>query len=116
MYQCHVLYSQATPRRPADPKAASLYLERAARMGHFAAMLKMIEPMLLQERWEELVPWLLRLESKKSLDKFVELYRAGVKIKPFAVFRGVQILQGLAERNSTAAQRLLAVLQNRSGH
>merc|ERR1712176_1568016 len=100
MYQTYVLYSNATETRLPNQGIASLYLERAARMGHFPAMLKFVEPLLRAEHWEQAVPWLLRMESKQSMEKFVELYKSGIRMKAFLVFRAEQILQGLADQGS----------------
>lgn len=111
MYRCHELYSAPSESRAADPQASWLYLERAARMGHERAKMKFIEPLVHAKRWEELVPWLLRIESKASMQKFVELYSIGIKMNPFAVFRGEEALQELAGNGYGDAEQLLLKLR-----
>lgn len=114
MYQTYLLYTAETKSRPADQDIAALYLERAARMGYRPAMLKFVQPFFRERRWEEAVPWLLRLESEPFMQKFVELYQSGVQMKPFAVYMGEQVLQGFADQGLAGARRLLSQLQDAS--
>mmetsp|Transcript_89976 Transcript_89976/g.160153 ORF Transcript_89976/g.160153 Transcript_89976/m.160153 type:complete len:548 (+) Transcript_89976:45-1688(+) len=111
MHHCYELHLQATPRRPANKSLAEHYLERAARMGSTKSMLKFIEPLARSKRWEELVPWLLRIDTKASLAQFVKLHQSGVRIGRFTLFRAEQTLQGLAEQGFDDAQQLLQQLR-----
>jgi len=112
MYQTHGLYAKGTESRTADHDMAALYLKRAAAMGHLQAMREVVEPLLRAKKWEEAIPWLLRLESGPPIAKFVDLYQQGVRIKPFALFRGQQILQAFADQGELGAKHLLTKLQS----
>lgn len=111
MYQASSLYSKATASRSSEPVKADLYLERAGRMGHFQAMQKIIGRLLHEKRFDEAVPWLLRIETRQSLEKFVHLYQSGVRLKPFSVFRAEQILHEFARQGSKPAEQMLAIVR-----
>ena len=112
MYQSYVLYSHPTARRDKDLAKAQLFLERAARMGHDAAMKKFIEPLARGGHWESVAPWLLRIQSKAALSQFVKLHQRGVRINAFTIFRAEQLLRELADQGFEDARNLLYQLRN----
>lgn len=107
MYQSYLMYSQETSQRPANHSRAALFLERAARMGHEESMRKFVEPLAKAKRWEEVVPWLLRMESKASLSQFVKLRKAGIAMSAFGMFRAEQLLRELSDQGYQDARQLL---------
>ncbi|CAK9030138.1 unnamed protein product [Durusdinium trenchii] len=102
---------QETPQRLANESLAQLFLERAARMGHEEAMKRWVEPLARAKRWQEVVPWLLRMQSKASLVQFVKLQKASVPIAPFHMYRAEQLLSDLAQQGFADAAQLLARLK-----
>merc|ERR1712151_654980 len=111
MYQAHLLYTQPTESRPADETVADLYLERAARMGHAGATEQFLRRLVRAKRWEEAVPWLLRMDGQPFMEMFVKLYKSNIRMKAFTVLRAELMLQGYADQGNTEAKRLLAALQ-----
>ncbi|CAK9010766.1 unnamed protein product [Durusdinium trenchii] len=111
MHQSYLMYSQETPQRLANESLAQLFLERAARMGHEEAMKRWVEPLARAKRWQEVVPWLLRMQSKASLVQFVKLQKASVPIAPFHMYRAEQLLSDLAQQGFADAAQLLARLK-----
>ncbi|CAJ1390655.1 unnamed protein product [Effrenium voratum] len=106
MYLSHL--AQASP----PEGSAALFLERAARMGHEEAIRKFMEPLAKAKRWEEVMPWLLRLESKAALSQFVKLRKAGVPAQPFAEFRAQRLLADLAHQGFEDARQLLQEMRS----
>lgn len=75
-------------------------------------MLKFLEPLARARDWEAVMPWLVRIESKASLTKFVELLRSGVRTKPFLVGRAMEVLDELSRDGFDDAKQLLLALQS----
>merc|ERR1719460_2140492 len=71
MHQAHVLHRDGSKSRPANISLAKLYLERAARMGHFPSMQLFVQELARAKDWEQAVPFLLRLENKPAMEMFV---------------------------------------------
>lgn len=112
MYQTFLLYMQPTESRRADTALADLYLERAARMGHVGATEEFLRRLVQQKRWEEAVPWLLRMERQPFMEMFVKLYKSNIRMKPFTVLRAELILRGYADAGNAEAGRLLSTLRD----